>query len=145
MKKTEKTVRLIRQEIEKKDILEVACGTADFSLSAAEYAKQVICIDIDSGRLDSQVKERDNISFQKMDAAKMEFEDEVFDTIILYNALYHIKEQYDAIMAECRRVLKPEGHIVLVATWKLDSSLMSEMFGGKVEWLDGNCIVKLGK
>ena len=145
MKKTEKIVRLIRQELENKDILEVACGTAEFSLSAAQYAKQVACIDIDSERLNSLVEERENISFQKMDAAEMAFESDTFNTVILYNALCHIKDQYDAIIAECRRVLKPKGQIIMIATWKMDSSLMAEMFRDKVEWLDGNCIVKLGK
>ena len=145
MKKTEKIVQLIRQELENKDILEVACGTAEFSLSAARYAERVACIDIDSRRLNSLVKEQENISFRKMDAAKMSFESDTFDTVILYNALCHIKVQYDAIIAECRRVLKTEGHIILIATWKMDSSLMTVMFGDRVEWLDGNCIVKFGK
>ncbi|MCI8790303.1 MAG: class I SAM-dependent methyltransferase [Lachnospiraceae bacterium] len=48
-------------------------------------------------------------------------------------------------MAECRRVLKPEGRILLIATWKMDSSLMAKMFGDRLEWLEGNCIMKLGK
>ena len=62
--------------------------------------------------------------------SKMDFRDAVFDTIILYNALYHIKGQWDEILAECRRVLKPEGHIFLISTWKLDLALMRERFGG---------------
>jgi ubiquinone/menaquinone biosynthesis C-methylase UbiE len=65
--------------------------------------------------------------------------------VILYNALCHIEGRYDAIMAECRRVLKPEGRILLIATWKMDSSLMAKMFGDRVERLEGNCIMKLGK
>lgn len=145
MKKTDAIVRLIRQEIENKDILEVACGTAEFSLSAAQCAKQVTCIDIDSGRLNSLVEERENIRFQKMDAAETDFACDAFDTVVLYNALCHIEDQYDTILAECRRVLKPEGHILLIATWKMDSSLMAKMFGDRLEWLEGNCIMKLGK
>ncbi len=145
MKKTEKIVQLIGPELENKDVLEVACGTADFSLSAAQYVRQAVCIDIDSGRLNSLVKEQENISFRKMDAVEMSFESDTFDTVILYNALYHIKDQYDAIMAECRRVLKPKGYIILIATWKIDSSLMAEMFGDRVEWLDENCMIKLEK
>ena len=111
MKKTDRILRHILPEIEGKEVLEAACGTAEFSLSAAAYAKRITCIDIDESRLDRLVKEQENICFRIMDASKMDFGDAVFDTIILYNALYHIKGQWDEILAECRRVLKPEGHI----------------------------------
>ncbi len=145
MKKTDAILRLVRQEIENKDVLEVACGTAEFSLSAAQCARQVACIDIDSSRLNGLVETRENIRFRKMDAAEMEFGSDTFDTVILYNALCHIESRYDAIMAECRRVLKPEGRILLIATWKMDGSLMAEMFGDRVERLEGCYMVKLGK
>lgn len=145
MKKTDAILRLVRQEIENKDVLEVACGTAEFSVSAAQCARQVACIDIDSSRLNGLVETSENIRFRKMDAAEMEFGSATFDTVVLYNALCHIEGRYDAIMAECRRVLKPEGRILLIATWKMDSSLMAEMFGDRLEWLEGNCIMKLGK
>lgn len=130
MKKTDRILRNILPEIEGKEVLEAACGTAGFSLSAAAYAKRITCIDIDESRLDRLVKEQENICFRIMDASKMDFGDAVFDTIILYNALYHIKGQWDEILAECRRVLKPEGHIFLISTWKLDLALMRERFGG---------------
>ena len=88
------------------------------------------------------VKERENICFQVMDAAKTNFGDSAFDTVILYNALYHIKGQYDEILAECRRVLKPEGHIFLIFTWKLDLALMRERFGGTFGGVEGEHFVR---
>lgn len=145
MKKTDTLVRLMSRELEDKEVLEVACGTADFSISASRYARYITCIDVESKRLNSLVEELDNVNFRRMDASQMDFKKDTFDRIILYNALYHIRTQYDAVMAECRRVLKPEGSIILIAAWKLDISLMSEMFGQKLEWLDGNCIVRIGK
>lgn len=141
MKKMDKIVRYILPEIEGKEVLEAACGTAEFSLSAAAYAKKVTCIDIDESRLDRLVREQENICFRVMDAAKMDFGDAVFDTVILYNALYHIKGQYDEILAECRRVLKPEGHIFLISTWKLDLALMREKFGGTLGRMEGEHFV----
>ena len=141
MKKTDKIVRYILPEIEGKEVLEAACGTAEFSLSAAAYAKKVTCIDIDESRLDRLVREQENICFRVMDAAKMDFGDAVFDTVILYNALYHIKGQYDEILAECRRVLKPEGHIFLISTWKLDLALMRGKFGGTLGRMEGEHFV----
>lgn len=109
MRNTDRIVRCLLPEIEGKEVLEVACGTAEFSLSAARWAKRVTCIDIEESRLDERVKKQDNICFRVMDASKMDFEGEAFDTIMLYNAIYHIKDQYNEILEECRRVLKPEG------------------------------------
>lgn len=146
MKMTDRIAWHILGEIEGKEILEAACGTAEFSLSAAGYAKRITCIDVDESRLDREARERENICFRIMDASKMDFEDNTFDTIVLYNALYHIKEQYNEILAECRRVLKPEGHIFLIATWKLDLALMREKFDDATEWMgDGCCFVQLQK
>ena len=34
MKKTDTIVKVLKEDIEKKDVLEVACGAADFSMSA---------------------------------------------------------------------------------------------------------------
>lgn len=145
MKKTDEAVQMIKQDIENKYVLEVACGTAELSLSASSYARNIVCIDLDSKRLARYVSERANISFQEMDAAEMTFEEDTFDTVIIYNALYHIKGQYDKIIAECRRVLKEQGIIFIIATWKLDVSLMTEMFGSQVEQ-SGDCfLVRIGK
>lgn len=145
MNKTEKIVQLLKQKIENKTILEVACGTADFSLAASQYAKEIICIDIESGRLNDCIHEQENIHFEKMDASNMTFENEVFDTIILYNSLYHIHDQYDQIMGECKRVLKKSGEIIIIGTWKIDISLMIEKFDNQAEVLKEYCIVKIGK
>ena len=145
MNKTEKIVQLIKQKIEDKVVLEAACGTADFSLAASEYTDKVVCIDIDDSRLNHDIERQEKINFLKMDAVKMAFEDETFDTIVLYNALYHIESQYEQIIAECKRVLKRKGQIIIIGTWKLDVSLMLEKFGDKAEVLKEICIVRIEK
>ena len=47
MKKTDRLVNILASDIEHKDVLEVACGAADFSISAARIANRVSCIDLD--------------------------------------------------------------------------------------------------
>ena len=49
MKKTDKLVRLLMADIENRDILEAACGTADFSLSALPFAGIVSTWSLDTG------------------------------------------------------------------------------------------------
>ena len=131
MKKTDKFIKLIQSDIEGKIILEVACGSGELSVAASALAKTVTCIDIDDGRLCEQIH-RDNIRFEVMDAREMTFADESFDTVVIYNALFHIKDYWDDIINECRRVIKKDGAIYVVSTWSLDSNLMDEMFGDRV-------------
>ena len=141
MKKTDRIVRLLKSDIENKDILEVACGTADFSIAASAFANSVSCIDLDDSRLNPIIKQSD-VRFQLMDASKMKYSDHAFDTIIIYNAYYHIQAQWKEIEKECKRVLRSKGCIYIIGTWKLDTSIMQDDYGDKAEWHDDFLIVK---
>lgn len=143
MKKTDQIVQILLPEIENRQILEAACGRAEFTYSASDYAQSVSCIDLDDSKL--SCAGRDNIHFEIMDAARMRFPDETFDTVFLYNALSHVYSQWEPIQKECRRVLKPHGSIYIVGTWKIDIVLMKDLFGGKVERHGDIYIVRLGK
>ena len=143
MKKTDRLVNLLISDIENKTVLEVACGTADFSLSAARFAKSVTCIDLDDSRLNSQIN-RANIHFQTMDASKMDFPDCSFDTVVLYNSFFHVQPDWIKIERECRRVVRVNGTIYIVGSWKLDANLMKDIFGDNAIWHDVFLIVKMG-
>ena len=145
MKQTDRAVQLLLPEIQGKWVLEPACGTGAFSLSASPYAAHVDCIDLDPHRLNQEVLNRQDLSFRQMDAGNMDFADEAFDTVVFYNALFHIKDQWPEILAECRRVLKPGGKILILGSWKLDVSLMEEMFGDQVRQADSFNIVEILK
>ena len=142
MKKTDALVKILTSDIENKDVLEVACGTADFSVSAAQLANSVSCIDLDDSRL-TDLTGKNNVSFKIMDASEMTFLKDTFDTIVIYNAFFHIQTQWSEIEKECLRVLKSKGIIYIVGTWKLDTSLMKDVFGDKAFWQDNFLIVKI--
>jgi len=114
--RTEQAVELIAPAIAGRRLLEVACGSAEFSLAAAEIAAQVDCIDLDDTRLLPEVSEQENICFRRMDAAAMRFEDESFDTAVLYNAASHLSDALPAVLDECLRVLRPGGLLVFMST-----------------------------
>lgn len=132
MKKTDLLVKLLLADIENKMVLEAACGAADFSAAASVYTDSIYCIDLDAGRLDSGLAE--NLHFQIMDASKMDYADDTFDTVILYNAFCHIQSQWTEIERECKRVLKAEGVIYVAATWKMDVHIMMDVFGDEAKW-----------
>ena len=96
MKKTDTFVKLIESEIKNKDVLEVACGGAEFSVSASRLAHCVHCIDLDASRL-GDLNLPDNVHFSIMDASKMSFHDWQFDTVVLYNAFFHVQTEWDII------------------------------------------------
>lgn len=145
MKKTDALIGLILSDIERKNVLEVACGTADISISAARFASSISCTDLDDSRLNPKIKQTNNIHFQIMDASKMDYPDNVFDTIILYNSFFHIQSLWDEIERECKRVIKDEGVIYIVGTWKLDTNLIARTFGDDAKWQDSFLIVKMKK
>lgn len=143
MRNTDILVNLLIADIENKAILEVACGAADFSLSASAYADSVYSIDLDAGRLNG--RHAGNLHFQIMDASNMDYADDTFDTVVLYNAFAHIQSQWIEIERECKRVLKAEGVIYIVGTWKLDVHIMMDLFGDKAKWQNQFLIVKITK
>ena len=130
MTQVEKLVEQFREKFEGKMVLELACGTAVFSLSAAKYAKSVVCLDLDSSRLDKRVPDRQNLDFVLADAAHTGLETGRFDMVVLYNAFYHIKDQWQDILAEGKRLLKPGGLFFVISSWNLDKTLMEEKLSG---------------
>ena len=142
MKKTDKLVRLLMADIENRDILEAACGTADFSLSALPFAGTVTCIDLDDSRLNPQARQN-GLHFQVMDASRMDYADHTFDTVFIYNAFSHIYPQWNEIEKECRRVTKENGTIIIVSTWSLDTGLIRDTFGDKAVMQDNFLIVRI--
>ena len=141
MRKVDKCVELLKSEINKKDILELASGGADFSISASKYAKSVTCVDIDESRIKGKTLPG-NVRFDIMDAANMNYPAESFDNVFLYNAFFHVQAQWTDIERECFRVLKPGGRIFIIGTWKLDVNLMLDTFGDAAKREDGFLICK---
>ena len=126
MSRVSQVVKRIGETIINKDILEVACGCADFSLEASKIAKHVSCIDLDDFRLNPQIKECDNVAFFRMDATKLQFVDKSFDTIVIYNAVCHIKEIIPLVLSECMRVLRTQGQTYIISSFASDKVVIRE-------------------
>ena len=141
MKKSDAFVKLIESEIRDKDVLEVACGGAEFSISASRLAHCVHCIDLDGGRL-GDLSSLNNVHFSILDATKMDFPDGRFDTVVLYNAFFHVQADWNRIAEECIRVLKPGGCLIIAGTWSLDMAPMKDIFGDQARLEKGFLIVK---
>ena len=126
MTRVEKYVNKIRHLLANKDVLEVACGTADFTIKSSEYTHRAYCIDLENHRINPDLYEKSNASFQIMDASNMTFADDSFDVVIIYNALGHLKHVLEKVMQECLRVKKADGLVIIIASWGLDKMAIEE-------------------
>lgn len=104
-----------------KDVLEVACGSGQGIGYIARIAKRVIGGDIDEENLRLAVeyyKGRENIEFKLMDAHQLPVDDNSFDVVILYEAIYYLVSP-EKFIAETYRVLRNEG-VLLICTANKD-------------------------
>lgn len=102
-----------------KDVVEVACGTGQGlgylanvakSLKAGDYSEDILKI--------ARSHYGQRIELKQFDAQDMPYDDDSFDVIILFEAIYYIPSA-DKFLSECKRVLRHGGKI-LIATANKD-------------------------
>jgi SAM-dependent methyltransferase len=82
----------------------------------------------------------DKIEFRNMNAESLDFSDESFDGIFMYDTLQHIKQRR-AVLNECIRVMKRDG-VVCVIEWN-ERSIRDDLekYGYDIEYIDPGKIV----
>ncbi len=104
------------KQIDGGKVLDVATGGGNF----IHYIKEFNSFD-NITAIDTSEKPKDiiskqfpdiNISFRIMDAGKMDFPDETFDTVAISNSLHHMKDPIQT-MKEIHRVLKKDGKLII--------------------------------
>jgi len=102
-----------------KDVLEVACGTGQGVGYLASKAKSMTAGDYTDSLLEiARQHYCSRFKFEQFDAQQMPFADGAFDVVVIFEALYYIPD-VDQFFAECRRVLRPGG-MLLIATANKD-------------------------
>lgn len=126
MSQISKVIEKIKNDIADKKVLEVACGQAEFSVCASRLAEEVFSIDMVSFRLMEEVKECKNLTFEQMDVTAMKYEDQTFDTVVMYNAIAHLDTVIPETLSESKRVLKAGGVIYVISSFKIDKAVIEE-------------------
>jgi ubiquinone/menaquinone biosynthesis C-methylase UbiE len=98
-------------------VLDVATGNGGFITYLMENLKdytEITGIDYNERPLEAAHKSHslENIQFQRMDAARMDFPDSHFDTVCISNSLHHMIYM-PGVLTEMLRVCKPGGHIII--------------------------------
>ncbi|MGB9792759.1 MAG: class I SAM-dependent methyltransferase [Thermacetogeniaceae bacterium] len=98
------------------EILDVGCGTGNFSLELARLGAKVTGIDISEEMLGVARRKAEaeglEIKFLKGDVMCLPFADESFDKVVSVTAL-EFAPDLKAALEECYRVLRPGGRLVV--------------------------------
>lgn len=98
------------------NVLDIACGTGTITLGIAEQVNSIIGVDI-SPNMITIAKEKvsklsvNNVDFKVADGYSLQYEDNTFDAVLLFNLLHAVKEP-NILLAEAYRLLKPNGYLI---------------------------------
>lgn len=102
-----------------KVVLDIGCGAGGKTIYyASKGVKEITGIEIlekyrnEAENLAKNYNLQDKFKFVQGDASNMPFEDEIFDTIIMNDAMEHV-DQPEMVLKECYRVLKKNGKLYL--------------------------------
>jgi 2-polyprenyl-3-methyl-5-hydroxy-6-metoxy-1,4-benzoquinol methylase len=110
-----------------KTVLDIACGEGYGTDLLAETAKKVIGVDIDPPTIEHAEKtyRRSNLEFMQGAAGQIPIKGEaVFDIIVSFETIEHLDEaQQHAFLGEIKRLLKPDGVLLISTPDKLPYSI----------------------
>lgn len=101
-----------RQFAKEKDVLEVACGSGIGLGYIAKIANKVVGGDIDPKNVKLAKSYYKDIKIGIMDAHNLPFSDKSFDLVLLYEAIYYLKEP-QRFFQETKRVLRDNGILII--------------------------------
>jgi SAM-dependent methyltransferase len=96
------------------DLLEIGCGTGNFTGLIARHARSVVAVDLDAefiATAQQRWKDDRRISFRCCDATAEGWECE-FDTIVLLDVLEHVEDDV-GFLRTLRRALRPFGTLII--------------------------------
>lgn len=100
-------------------VLDVATGEGGFITTLVRYLKsytEFIGIDtMEYTKAAGSIFHAENVRFIQMDAARLGFEDESFDTVSISSSLHHLAN-IPRCIGEMKRALKPGGHLIIRET-----------------------------
>lgn len=108
-------------------VLDVACGTGDMCVLLAERGVTVTGVDISEEMLAIAKRKVENVEWGVADAERLPFEDNTFDAVTCafgVRNFVHLEQG----LGEMMRVLKPDGHMVILELATPDSPLIRPFY-----------------
>ena len=109
-----------------KKVLEIGCGTGEFTKRIAQTGADITAVDISPDLLEiaRETTPNVNVSFLIQNVEKLDFEDGSFDVVIGSSILHHLN--LNPAIKEVYRVLKREGGIVFTEPNMLNPQIWLE-------------------
>lgn len=115
-----------RRFVSGKRVLDVACGEGYGSVLIAEVAEHVVGVDIDPDAIAharAKYALRGNLRFEHGSATALPLPERSVDVVVSFETIEHLaKDDQPRMLAECARVLKAPGVLVLSAPNRLEYS-----------------------
>ena len=109
--------KLIRELLAGKSVtrsLEFGCGFGRLSPTFAALSDEHTAIDINADALEAARETYPELDFQLSEGGTLPFPDATFDLIASWTVLQHVRpELIDDVLADLKRVLRPDGRILL--------------------------------
>ena len=141
-----KAVKML-QDLQPKQILDIATGTGDFAIEALKLnPDKVIGVDISEGMLDVGRKKMvkkgysEIIDMQSGDSENLHFEDNKFDAVIVAFGVRNF-ENLEKGLSEMNRVLRPGGRAVILEFSKPTVFPFKQLYNFYFRWI----LPKIGK
>lgn len=115
----------IREYIEDKKVLEIACGDGRLSKKCALVADSVIMSDVNINHIDKTAI-ANNIMVRDINAGQVHNMSEVIDTIVCLNGLSHMEAMIGVILDSCIKKVSESGIAVFAATREMDLKITDE-------------------
>jgi SAM-dependent methyltransferase len=104
--------RFAAERIAGKDVLDAGCGEGYGAAMLAERAASVVGVDLEREVIEHAAVRYPSVRFETGDLATLGFDDGSFDAVITFQVIEHLQSPR-GFVAECARVLRPGGLIVL--------------------------------
>ncbi|MGB4775781.1 MAG: class I SAM-dependent methyltransferase [Daejeonella sp.] len=105
-------------------VLDIACGEGYGSNLLAQVADSVLGVDVSSQTIAEAQKKyiHSNLTFKEGRADKIPSSNSTFDVVVSFETIEH-HDQHEAMMMEIKRVLKPNGILIISSPDKLNYSI----------------------
>jgi len=116
---------VVRKLCHEKAVLDIACGEGYGSNLMASVAASVIGVDISDEAVKhaSERYRQPNLEFRQGDCASIPVDDSSVDIVVSFETIEH-HEQHQEMMSEIKRVLKPNGLLVISSPDKYEHSVV---------------------
>ena len=119
-------------------VLEIGCGTGEFSRLLAERSGRVVAIDLSPKMIEiakDQSGHLTNINFQVADISKWKFPVEQFDAIASITTFHHL--QLESLLPRLKAALKPGGKLVALdlVEHELVQDILSDVIAVPLHWI----------